>query len=212
MKLPVTYVMTHDSIGVGEDGPTHEPIEQMASVRCTPGTYLFRPADSKETVAAYIHALTKKAPTVLALSRQTLPLYEETGKDALKGAYILKDSKKNVPDVILIGTGSEVDLCYKACAELSAKGIDARVVSMPCMQLFEEQSEAYKESVLPKAVKKRVAVEAATTFGWNKYTGDEGVVIGLDHFGASAPGNVLYREFGITLENVVSAAENLGKH
>jgi transketolase len=211
MKLPVTYVMTHDSIGVGEDGPTHEPIEQMASIRCTPGTYLFRPADSKETVAAYINALTKKAPTVLALSRQTLPLYAESGKVALKGAYILKASKKSVPDVILIGTGSEVDLCCKAQAELAAKGIDARVVSMPCTQLFEEQSEAYKESVLPKSVKKRVVVEAACTFGWQKYAGDEGTIIGLDHFGASAPGGVLYKEFGITAENVVAAAEKLAK-
>ena len=206
MGLPVIYVMTHDSIGVGEDGPTHEPIEQMASIRCIPNTYLFRPADSKETVAGYITALTQNKPTVLALSRQTLPLYEETGKDALKGAYILRDSKKQVPELILISTGSEVEICYKAYDLLIEKGIDARLVSMPCMALFDEQSGEYKEKILPKAAKKRIAVEAGSTFGWHKYTGDEGAVIGLDHFGASAPGNILYQKFGLTLENVVEAA------
>jgi transketolase len=205
-KLPVIYVFTHDSFFVGEDGPTHEPIEQLASIRCVPGAYIFRPADSKETAAAYIHALTKKAPTILALSRQTLPLYAETGLDALKGAYILRDSKNAVPELILISTGSEVEICYRAYELLTAKGIDARLVSMPCMPLFEEQSAEYKEKILPKAAKKRIAVEAGTTFGWHKYAGDEGTVIGLDHFGASAPGSVLYKEFGLTAENVAEAA------
>jgi transketolase len=211
MGLPVMYVMTHDSIGVGEDGPTHEPIEHLASVRCIPNAYLFRPADSKETAAAYITALSKKAPTVLALSRQGLPLYNETGREALKGGYILRESKKNVPDVILIGTGSEVDICYKAIDALAEKGIDARLVSMPCTELFEEQSAEYKEKVLPKAVKKRISVEAASTFGWCKYVGDEGVAIGLDHYGASAPPAILYKEFGLTVDTVVSAAQKMLK-
>lgn len=183
MKLPVTYVMTHDSIGVGEDGPTHEPIEQLAAIRSMPGAYMWRPADSKETAAAYQFALTKKAPSVLALSRQNLPLYDETGREALKGAYIIRDCKGEKPDVILIGTGSELELCYKAYDELAEKGIDARVVSMPCMELFDEQSEEYRESVLPKEVRARVAVEAGCSFGWGKYVGMDGETVCIDHYG-----------------------------
>ncbi|MEG1859233.1 MAG: transketolase, partial [Christensenellaceae bacterium] len=148
MKLPVTYVFTHDSIGVGEDGATHEPIEHLAALRATPGVYVFRPADSHETAAAYQFALTKSAPTAIALTRQPLPLYKQTGKGALKGGYILKDGGKT-PDIILIGTGSEVELCMNAAEVLASKKINARVVSMPCMDLFEEQDAAYKESVIP---------------------------------------------------------------
>ncbi|MEI6100610.1 MAG: transketolase, partial [Eubacteriales bacterium] len=204
MGLPVTYVLTHDSIGVGEDGPTHEPIEQMAMLRSIPGSYTFRPADSKETAAAYQVAFTQSKPTCIALTRQTLPLYDETGKGALRGGYILKDSKD--AKVILIGTGSEVELCMKAYDELAAKGIPARVVSMPCTELFEEQTAEYKESVLPSAITARVSVEAATTFGWHKYVGLNGECIGIDHFGASAPANILFKEFGFTVENVVAKA------
>jgi transketolase len=162
MKLPVTYILTHDSIGVGEDGPTHEPIEQMAMLRSIPDSYTFRPADSKETAAAYQIAFTGTKPTCIALTRQTLPLYDETGKGALRGGYILKDSKD--AKVILIGTGSEVELCMKAYDELAAKGIPARVVSMPCTELFDEQSAEYKESVLPSAIAARVVVEAAWAY------------------------------------------------
>ena len=204
MKLPVTYILTHDSIGVGEDGPTHEPIEQMAMLRSIPDSYTFRPADSKETAAAYQISITGTKPTCIALTRQTLPLYDETGKGALRGGYILKDSKD--AKVILIGTGSEVELCMKAYDELAAKGIPARVVSMPCTELFDEQSAEYKESVLPSAIRARVAVEAASSFGWGKYVGLDGDTVTIDHFGASAPANILFREFGFTVENVVAKA------
>lgn len=204
MKLPVTYVLTHDSIGVGEDGPTHEPIEQLAMMRSIPDTYTFRPADSKETAAAYQVALTGGKPTCIALTRQTLPLYDETGRGALKGAYVLKDSKD--AQVILIGTGSEVELCMKAYDELAAKGVPARVVSMPCMELFEEQSEEYKESVLPAGIEARVIAEAGTSFGWAKYAGAKGQYVTIDHFGASAPAATLFKEFGFTVESVVEKA------
>lgn len=207
MKLPVTYVLTHDSIGVGEDGPTHEPVEQLAALRSIPNMTVFRPADSKETAAAWDYALTKaEGPTCLVLTRQNLPLYDETSIEALKGAYILKDSKKPVPDIILMATGSEVELVYKAAEELGKKNIDARVVSMPSFELFEKQSEEYKEKVLPKQVRKRVAVEAAVSFGWHKYVGLDGAVISIDHFGASAPAKILFKEFGFTVENVVNKA------
>ncbi|WP_446897515.1 transketolase [Clostridium sp. LBM24168] len=207
MKLPVTYVLTHDSIGVGEDGPTHEPIEQLAAVRSIPNMTVFRPADSRETAAAWDYALTKAdGPTCLVLTRQSLPLYEETGIDALRGGYILKNSKKSVPDIILMATGSEVELVYKASDELSKKGIDVRVVSMPSFEVFDKQSDSYKESILPKNVRKRLAVEAASSFGWHKYVGLDGDIVSIDHFGASAPANILFKEFGFTVENVVDRA------
>lgn len=212
MKLPVVYVLTHDSIGVGEDGPTHEPVEQLAAVRSIPNMTVFRPADSKETAAAWDYAITKAdGPTCLVLTRQNLPLYEETGIEALKGGYILKDSKKSIPDIILMATGSEVELVYKAWDELAQKGIDARVVSIPSFEIFEKQSDAYKESVLPKQARKRLAVEAASSFGWHKYVGLDGDVISIDHFGASAPANILFKEFGFTVENVVDRAVKILK-
>jgi len=206
MGLPIIYVMTHDSIGVGEDGPTHQPIEQLACMRATPNTYMWRPADSKETAAAYISALKAKGPSVIALSRQTLPLYEETGAAALKGAYVLKDFGSD-PKVILIGTGSEVEICYQAAQKLSDDGISARVVSMPCMDIFEEQDEAYKQSVLPDSIDRRVVVEAASPFGWHKYAGSKGEIVALDHFGASAPAKKLYAAFGLTADNVAEKAK-----
>lgn len=207
MKLPLTYVLTHDSIGVGEDGPTHEPIEQLAALRSIPNMIVFRPADSKETAAGWYVAVTKKdAPTSLILTRQNLPLYAETGKEALKGAYILKDSEKTTPDVILMASGSEVELIYEGAKVLKEKGIDARVVSMPSWELFEMQSDEYKNSILPKNIRARVAVEAANSIGWHKYVGLDGAVVSIDTFGASGPGELLYKEFGLTVENVVNTA------
>ncbi|WP_186430129.1 transketolase [Clostridium sp. BSD9I1] len=210
MGLPVTYVLTHDSIGVGEDGPTHEPIEQLAALRSIPNMTVYRPADSKETAAAWYHAIThEEGPTALVLTRQNLPLYDETGKEALKGAYILKDSEKGTPDVILMATGSEVELIYEASKVLKEKGIDARVVSMPSLEVFEAQGEEYKEKILPMNIRKRVAVEAASSFGWHKYVGLDGEIISIDTFGASAPAEILFREFGFTVENVVEKVEKL---
>ncbi|GKU24862.1 transketolase [Clostridium folliculivorans] len=210
MKIPVVYVLTHDSIGVGEDGPTHEPIEQLAMLRSIPNMHVFRPADSKETAAAWLHALKRKdGPTSIVLSRQNLPLYNETSPEALKGAYILKDSEKEVPDMLLMATGSEVELIYEAQSKLKEEGIDARVISIPSLEVFEAQGEEYKEKLMPKAVRKRVAVEAASSFGWHKYVGLDGKVVSIDTFGASAPGDILFKEFGFTVDNVIKTAKEL---
>lgn len=205
MKLPVTYVLTHDSIGVGEDGPTHQPIEQLASLRATPNTYVFRPADQKETAYAYRAALKLNAPSVMALSRQSLPQLEDTSDKAMLGGYILREPK-GTPDVILMASGSEVELMYKAADILSVQGYTARLVSMPCMELFREQSEEYRQSVLPASIRARVSIEAGATQPWGAYVGLDGASIGLDHFGASAKGAVLFKEFGFTAENVANAA------
>ncbi|MBC2536468.1 transketolase [Clostridium beijerinckii] len=210
MNLPVAYVLTHDSIGVGEDGPTHEPIEQLAALRSMPNMTVFRPADSKETAAAWYYAVTNgTTPTSLVLTRQKLPLYDGCPKRALKGGYILKDSKKETPDVLLMASGSEVELIYNAAAELETKGIDARVISMPSFELFDAQDESYKESVMPNKVRARVAVEALTSFGWHKYVGLDGDVISLDTFGASGKAEILFEKFGFTVENVVEKAINV---
>jgi len=212
MGLPVVSIFTHDSIGVGEDGPTHQPVEHLAALRSMPNYTVIRPCDSHETAAAWYLALTRRtSPTALVLSRQNLPLLNETGKGALKGAYILKDSE-GTPDVILMATGSEVELIYKAYDVLAEKGVKARVVSMPSWEVFEEQSEEYKESVLPKNVRARVAVEAASDFGWHKYVGLDGKLICMNGYGASAPAGQLFKHFGFTVENVVNTAlETLGK-
>ncbi len=212
MKLPVTYVLTHDSIGVGEDGLTHEPIEQLAGLRAIPDLLVFRPADGRETAAGWDVALNCGLPTALVLSRQNLPQYPGSGKAALKGAYILSDSEKAVPDVILMASGSEVEQVMQAQVLLKDKGIDARVVSMPCMELFELQDAEYKESVLPAKVRARVAMEAASTMPWYKYTGMDGEVLGIDHYGASAPAAKLFEAFGFTAAAAAAAAERvLGK-
>ena len=205
MGLPVIYVMTHDSFCVGEDGPTHHPIEQLCSLRATPNVNVFRPADYKETVAAYISALTADKPTVLALSRQNLPQYDCTGRDALCGAYIVKDTD-GTPDVIIIATGSELEISLAAADILGKEGTAVRVVSMPCMEIFEEQSDDYKELVLPHKVKARVAVEAGASMAWYKYIGRCGELVTIDHFGQSAPAKVLSVEFGFTAEQVAEAA------
>ena len=205
MKLPVAYIMTHDSIGVGEDGPTHQPIEQLIMLRSIPGLKVYRPADGKETAAAWVSALQGNEPTVLVLSRQNLPQYENSGKVALNGGYVLEDCD-GTPDVLLIGTGSEIELCVKAKAILAEKGVKARVVSMPCIEEFEKQSDEYKNSVLPASVKARVCVEAASPYSWYKYAGECGETVCMTGFGASAPAGKLFEHYGFTAENVAEKA------
>lgn len=208
MGLPVTYVFTHDSIGVGEDGPTHEPVEQLAMLRAMPGIDVFRPADAAETAAAWYHAVTATArPTALVLSRQNLPRFLKDGREALKGGYIAADSVKEVPDAIIIASGSEVSLALEAKRDLKEEGLDVRVVSMPCMELFKRQDSEYKEKVLPDRVRARVAVEALSGFGWGDYVGLDGICICMDSFGASAPAERLFEKFGIHVENVKKAVK-----
>ena len=210
MKLPLTYVFTHDSIGVGEDGPTHEPIEQLAAFRSLPGFTVFRPCDRTETAAAWMYAVENECgPTGLVLTRQNLPQMEGSSKDALKGGYVIADSQKKVPDAIIIASGSEVSLAVNAKEELKKDGIDVRVVSMPSMELFDKQSAEYKESVLPNAVRKRVAVEALSDFGWYKYVGLDGRVIAMEGFGASGPAATLFEHFGFTVDNVVKTVKEV---
>lgn len=212
MKIPATYVLTHDSIGVGEDGPTHEPIEQLAMLRAMPNINVFRPADAIETAAAWYSAITSKnTPTVLALSRQNLPQIEGSSKEALKGGYIIAESIKAKPDAIIIASGSEVSLAVDAKKELMEKGFDIRVVSMPCMDIFEQQSDEYKEKILPQTVEKRLVVEAGSSICWGKYLGFKGKSVTIDTFGASAPANVLFKKYGFTVENVVNKALSMLK-
>ncbi|NLP34065.1 MAG: transketolase [Clostridiales bacterium] len=210
MNLPLTFVLTHDSIGVGEDGPTHEPVEQLAMLRSMPNFTVYRPADATECAAAWYYAVTStKTPTALVLTRQNLPQLAGSSKDALKGGYIISHSKKETPDAIIIASGSEVQLGINAQAELAEENIDVRVVSMPSMDIFEAQSEEYKENVLPKKVRARVAVEAAADFGWGKYVGLDGTTVTMKGFGASAPAGVLFEKFGFTTENVVKAVKSV---
>ncbi len=210
MGTPLTYVFTHDSIGVGEDGPTHEPIEQLAMLRSMPNFTVYRPADMMETAAAWYYAVTSKTtPTALVLTRQNLPQLAGTSKEALKGGYIVDDSKNAVPELILMASGSEVQLAIEAKEELSKEGIDVRVVSMPSMDVFELQTPEYKESVLPNACRKRVAVEALSSFGWGKYVGLDGGYVTMETFGASAPANVLFEKFGITTQHVLEVAKEV---
>lgn len=212
MNLPLTYVLTHDSIGVGEDGPTHEPIEQLAMLRAMPNFHVYRPADATECAAAWYHALNNKtSPTALVLSRQNLPQLDGSSTEALKGGYILEDSEKDTPDAIIIATGSEVSLAVEAKKELIADGIDVRVVSMPCMDVFEEQPDEYKSQILPDNVRARVGVEALADFGWGKYIGLDGKFVGMKGFGASAPGGQLFEYFGITKDAVVEAVKEVVK-
>lgn len=210
MKLPVIYVLTHDSIGVGEDGPTHQPVEQLAAVRSIPGFTVFRPADARETAAGWLTALTRTdSPTALILTRQNLSLLENTGENALKGAYILLDSQKPVPEIILMASGSEVHLVVEAARALQASGIAARAVSMPSWEIFEEQTPEYKQSVLPDAARKRLAVEAGVSFGWHKYTGLDGDILAMESFGASGPAEELFRTFGFSVEHILEKATAL---
>ncbi|AJT67859.1 transketolase [Streptomyces chattanoogensis] len=212
MHLPVTYVWTHDSIGLGEDGPTHQPVEHLASLRAIPGLNIVRPADANETAIAWREILgryTKKfgvgAPHGLALTRQGVPTYP-ANEDAAKGGYVLFEADGGEPQVVLIGTGSEVQLAVAAREQLQAAGIATRVVSMPSVEWFEEQDQAYRDSVLPPSVKARVAVEAGIGLTWHRYVGDAGRIVSLEHFGASADGKVLFREFGFTADAVAAAA------
>lgn len=208
MKLPTTFVYSHDSIGVGEDGPTHEPIEQLAMLRAMPNFHVFRPCDAVETAAAWYSAMTStETPTAIVLSRQNLAPMAGSSREALKGAYVLEDCE-GTPDVILIATGSEVELASGAKKVLDEKGMKVRVVSMPCADLFEEQPAAYKEQVLPKAVTKRISIEASATYGWERYVGLEGKSIGMTGFGASAPYKQLFEHFGFTVDAIVKAAES----
>ncbi|MFC6064536.1 transketolase [Streptomyces ochraceiscleroticus] len=218
MHLPVTYVWTHDSIGLGEDGPTHQPVEHLASLRAIPGLNVVRPADANETALAWAEInkrwtkeYGKGAPHGLALTRQGVPTYEPNAEGVAKGGYVLfdaeaADGQSAEPQAVLIATGSEVHLAVEAREQLQAAGVPTRVVSMPCVEWFEEQDQAYKDSVLPPAVKARVAVEAGIGLTWHKYVGDAGRIVSLEHFGASADGKVLFREFGFTPENVAAAA------
>ncbi|MGY6528985.1 MAG: transketolase [Cyanobacterium sp.] len=206
------WVMTHDSIALGEDGPTHQPVEHVASLRLIPDLMVFRPADGNETSGAYKVAIeTKKTPSLMALTRQGLPNLAGSSIDAVaKGGYVVACGfPPEELDLILIGTGSEVSLCVDAAEKLKAEGLKVRVVSMPCIELFDKQSDEYKESVLPKAIKKRVSVEAGTTFGWERFVGDEGVCIGINTYGASAPGGVVMEKFGFTVDNVVAKAKSI---
>jgi len=217
MEIPVIYVFTHDSIGLGEDGPTHQPIEQLAALRAMPNILVLRPGDANEVVEAWKIAVEQThRPTALVLSRQAMPTFDRTkfapASGVRKGAYVLSDAPGGRPEVILIGTGSEVGLCVAAQEKLAAENIKARVVSIPSWELFEEQDAAYKESVLPAAVAARVSVEMASKFGWERHVGQKGKIIGMHTFGASAPLKDLLKEFGFTVENVVAAAkQTLGK-
>ena len=214
MGLPVTYVFTHDSIAVGEDGPTHEPVEQLAALRAMPGLSIIRPADGNETAAAWKLAVeSTNKPTALVLTRQDLPTLKGTDQHAYegvsKGAYVISPAENQTPEALLLATGSEVSLAVEAQKALLAEGIQVSVVSMPSWDRFEVQSKEYKESVLPTNVKKRLGIEVGSSFGWHKYTGDEGEVLAIDHFGASAPGEKIMEEFGFTVNNVVGRVKAL---
>ncbi len=209
MDLPVISILTHDSIGVGEDGPTHEPVEQLAMLRSQPNYTVFRPCDTNETAAAWYLALKRNSPSALCLTRQNVELTCKDGRDALKGGYIIADSEKSVPDVILIASGSEVPLAVSAKSVLREKGVDARVVSMMSFEVFDEQSEEYKESILPKKVTKRVGIEAAVEGNWYKYLGFDSELICMTTYGKSGTFKALFEHFGFTTENVVEKTMSL---
>ncbi len=217
MQLPVIYIFTHDSIGVGEDGPTHEPVEHLAAARSIPNLYVVRPGDANEVAAAWRAIMPlKKTPVALVLTRQNLPTLDRakyaSAEGVLRGGYVLADARPGTrPDIILIGTGSEVGVCVAAYETLVAAGVNARVVSLPCWELFEAQDQAYRDSVLPPAVTKRVACEAGIVQGWERYLGTNGRFVGMTGYGASAPGELLFKHFGITAERVVEEAQALLK-
>jgi transketolase len=215
--IPVIYVFTHDSIGLGEDGPTHQPVEHLAALRAVPNMTVIRPADANETVEAWKVAIQRRnGPTALALSRQALPTLDRSiaddASELAKGAYVLSNFGEGIPELILMASGSEVSLIYNAAAHLAAEGVNVRAVSFPSWELFEEQDEAYREAVLPKNIKKRLAVEAGAGLGWERYVGSDGAVLSLDRFGASAPAKILFEKFGFTIDNVIEKArEVLGR-
>jgi transketolase len=214
MKLHVIYVFTHDSIAVGEDGPTHQPVEQLFSLRAIPGLTVIRPADANEVAEAWRIAVeNKNGPTAIILTRQNVPVIDRgrfhPATGLRKGAYLLSDSSSGNPEIILIGTGSEVHLALEVHEKLLSEGVKTRVVSMPSWELFEQQPEKYRQEILPPDVTKRVSIEAGVTLGWHRYVGKEGQIIGIDHFGASAPGNILLKEFGFTAENILNRVRSL---
>jgi transketolase len=211
-EIPTIYVLTHDSIGLGEDGPTHQPIEQLASLRAMPHMIVMRPGDANEVVEAWKTVMPMKHnPVSMVLSRQALPTIDRTkyaaASGVAKGGYILGDAQGGKPEVILIGTGSELSLCVSAYEKLTADGVRARVVSMPSTDIFDMQDEAYKNSVLPPSIRARVSVEAGSIFGWERYVGLDGVIIGMTTFGASAPAKDLFKKFGFTVDHVIQAAK-----
>jgi transketolase len=216
MEIAPVFVFTHDSIGLGEDGPTHQPVEHFAALRAIPRLHFFRPADANETAAVWKTAMTLHDPSAMAFSRQDLPVLTGEGIGGVaaihtgvaKGGYILADCD-GFPDVILMGTGSEVHIALDAYKVLTAEGVKARVVSLPCWELFDAQDAAYRESVLPSSVTARVSIEAGITQGWHKFVGSNGIAIGIDHFGASAPYQKIYEAFGLTAEKVVEAARQV---
>jgi transketolase len=213
MRIPSTFVFTHDSIGVGEDGPTHQPIEQLATMRATPNLNVVRPAGFNETALAWQFALqATETPTILALSRQGVPVWDPDGvpSDAIeRGAYVLKDPDDGDPDLILMGSGTEVHVANDALKILSAEGVKVRLVSMPCLDRFEAQDAEYRDSVLLPGVRARVAVEAAAALGWHRWVGEAGEIVAMHSFGASAPAGALYKHFGFTGENVASVARGV---
>lgn len=215
MQLPVIYVWTHDSIGLGEDGPTHQPVEQLWSLRSIPGFSVVRPADANEVSACWIKILEDRKPAGIVLTRQNIPTLDRklnnSAQGAKKGGYILQDCSNSKPDVILIATGSEIELALLAQKELNSQSINTRVVSMPCVEWFQNESKSYQESVLPQEVKAKIAIEAGSTLGWYQFVGLEGAVIGLDHYGASGKPDLLYKEFGITVQDIVKKAKELKK-
>jgi transketolase len=203
------YVLTHDSIALGEDGPTHQPVETIASLRCMPNLLTFRPADGNETSGAYKVAIERRTTSsVMAMSRQALPqLAGSSIEGVARGGYIIDTDAGDLPDIILIATGSEVSLCVDAAKKLRESGKKVRVISMPCTTLFEQQDKAYRDAILPPLSKKRLVVEAGTSFGWHKYSGDEGDILSIDRFGVSAPGGIAMEKFGFTVDNVVAKAK-----
>ena len=201
MNIPSLFIMTHDSIGVGEDGPTHQPIEHLGMLRMVPNMIVFRPADATETAAGYYISMTKDSPVTLVLSRQTLPYVGETTREAIKGAYILKDSED--PEMILIASGSEVSIALEVHSLLKAEGIQSRVVSMPSMELFDSQDKSYRDSILPSSISKRISIEAGSTMPWYKYIGSDGIAIGIDRYGASSPAKEIFENYGLTAEKIV---------
>jgi transketolase len=208
----VVFVFTHDSIGLGEDGPTHQPIEQIMSLRSVPNLTVIRPADANETVMAWRLAIERKKPTALILTRQNVPVLDAgslpISSGVRRGAYVL-ETGGDKPDILFLATGSEVHLALEAAKQLAGKGIKARVVSMPSWEIFLEQPRSYRDEVLPPEIRKRLAIEAGVTLGWWRWAGDEGDVIGIDHFGASAPGNVVMEKYGFSVDNIMKRALSL---
>ena len=209
-EYPSIWVFTHDSIGVGEDGPTHQPVEHLASLRIIPGLITLRPADANETAQAWRFAIEHKEPVALVLSRQKLPTIDREifapAEELFKGAYVLADLGEGDPELILLASGSEVNLILRAAESLAAEGLNVRVVSFPSWEIFAQQDQAYRDRVLPPAVKNRLAVEAGSSFGWERWTGDRGRIIGIDKFGASAPGDIVMQDYGFSVANVIKQA------